>query len=72
MNDFDLRKFLTESRINEGKTQALYNLLEKVYDAGVEGVDYDENHGFSSILFQDYWRENQTEIMQMFRGIQQV
>ncbi len=67
--DFDIHQWQAKHLIKEGRTQSLYNLLEKIYDAGVEGVDYDENHGYSSKPFQDYWKENQAEIMQIFRQI---
>jgi hypothetical protein len=77
MENFDFKKYLAENKLQgnlktfleEGKTNELYELFEKIYDAGVEGVDYDENFGYSSKPFQDYWKENQVEIMQMLRRI---
>jgi hypothetical protein len=67
----DLKNKLLENTNNleEGKTNELYKLLEKVYEDAIDGVDYDENYGFSSKSFQDYWKENQGEIMVTFRKI---
>lgn len=64
----NLKNRLLEN-LEEGKTNDLYKLLEKIYDDAVDGVEYDENHGYSSKLFQDYWKENQTEIIQALRRI---
>ena len=30
--------------------------LERVFDDAIDGVDYDENYGFSSKSFQDYYK----------------
>jgi hypothetical protein len=69
MDTFDLRKYLAESKLNEGRTDALRNLLEKVYEDAIENVKYDENHGHSSKPFNEYWDENRGEIAAMFSGI---
>lgn len=64
----NLKNRLLEN-LEEGKTNDLYKLFEKIYNDAVDGVEYDENHGFSSKLFQQYWKENQTEIIQTLRRI---
>ena len=68
MDIFKSKNRLLEN-LEEGKSNDLYNLFEKIYDDAVEGVEYDENFGYSSKLFQDYWKENQAEIMQAFKKI---
>jgi len=67
----DIKTFKNKllENLEEGRTDDLYNLFEKIYDDAVDGVEYDENHGYSSKLFQNYWKENQTEIMQALKKI---
>jgi hypothetical protein len=51
-----------ENKLNEGRTDALRNLLEKVYEDAIENVEYDEMNGYSSKPFNEYWNENRGEI----------
>jgi len=54
MDNFDLKKYLAENKLNEGRTDALRNLLEKVYEDAIENVEYDEMNGYSSKPFNEY------------------
>jgi hypothetical protein len=74
MDNFNLKKYLAEGKLaerklNEGKTDALRNLLEKVYEDAIENVEYDEMYGYSSKSFNEYWNENRGEITAMFSRI---
>ncbi len=69
MDNFDLRKYLAEGRLNEGKTDSLRDLLEKVYDDAIENVEYNEMGGYSSKSFKEYWDENRGEIVAIFSKI---
>ncbi len=77
MDNFDFKKYLAENKLQEnletsleeGKTNELYKLFEKIYEDGIDGVEYDEMHGYSSVPFNDYWKNNQIEIMQILKKI---
>jgi hypothetical protein len=69
MDNFDLKKYLAENKLNEGRTDALRNLLEKVYEDAIENVEYDEMNGYSSKPFNEYWNENRGEIAAIFSKI---
>jgi hypothetical protein len=77
MENFNLKNYLSnnklqeslETPLKEGKTNELYKLFEKIYEDGIDGVEYDEMYGYSSIPFNDYWKNNQVEIIQILRRI---
>jgi hypothetical protein len=62
MDNFDLKKYLSEGKLNEGKTDAFRSILEKVYEDAIENVEYDEMWGYSSKPFNEYWNENRGEL----------
>jgi len=55
-----------EKNILEGndKIQNLKSLLEDVYEDAVENVSYDENDGYYSVSFNDYWDLNGDRLIQ--------
>ncbi len=69
MDNFDLKKYLAEGKLNEGRTDVFYKILEKVWDDAVDSVNYDENHGYSSGLFSEYWDKNRGEFSVKLRSL---
>jgi hypothetical protein len=62
MDNFDLKKYLAEGKLNEGNTDLFRSILEKVYEDAIENVEYDEMWGYNSKPFNEYWNENRGEM----------
>lgn len=63
------KELMNESLVTEGKTDAIYKMLEGIWEDAVDGVEYDENHGYTSRSFSDYWKKNQGKIIANFNKI---
>jgi hypothetical protein len=63
------KELMNESLVTEGKTDAIYKFLESLWEDAVDGVEYDENHGYTSRSFSDYWKKNQGKIIANFNKI---
>ena len=56
----DIEELMNESLITEGKTDAIYNFVKAIYDAGTE---------FDRHSFGTYWKEHQGKIIADFNKI---
>lgn len=64
INDWILsNEYTSEKMIQEGKTDTLKSLLEKVYEDGQSSMSSDENF---VVDFQEYWEENKSELLREF------